>query len=399
MAVGAGARHAPPVRARLHCYACDKVASMCICDRVAAVDNRTGLTIVQDRREERHPFGTVRIARLGLSHLTTHVVDRGSEEFQLPIGAAVLFPDEGAPVLSALSDSERPRHLVVIDGTWAQASQLRRNHPALAPLPGVRLAPEGPSRYRIRREPHEQAVSTIEAIVRALKILEPETPGLDGLLTSFDSMIDDQLLRRSRHAYAPRHRHSPRIKKPLPEVFRRESEDVALVYIELHQPAGQAARFALRVTAARPHRCQLVDLLVRSPLPPSAQRTKNMELGSLCVDDALEPEEVTERLRALLRPTDTVVAWAQKTGPALRSLGVRQPFLSAKHHYANHVDGRVGSLDDVVAGLGGPRIEPWAPGRAGRQIAQLDRVVAAMRAGAVPGASSAPRAESGVSVP
>ncbi|HBQ11890.1 MAG TPA: DTW domain-containing protein, partial [Myxococcales bacterium] len=182
--------------ARPHCYACDKVASHCICARVDGVDNRTAITLVQHPRERRHPFGTARIARLGLSNFAMHVLEP-DDPLDVPRDAAVLFPDPGAPSLTELPPSRRPRHLVVIDGTWAHASQLRRNHPSLAPLSAVTLPPGPPSRYRIRREPSDEAISTIEAIVRALRVLEPETRGVDGLLDTFDAMIDDQLETRS----------------------------------------------------------------------------------------------------------------------------------------------------------------------------------------------------------
>ena len=368
------------MNAREHCYVCDKVLSLCLCERIASVDNRTAITIVQHPRERRHPFGTARIARLGLGNVAVHVVGREATGLRLPADAALLFPDPGAPVLSAMPAADRPTHLVAIDGTWAHAAQLRRSHPELASLRAVTLAPEGPSRYRIRREPNEQAISTIEAIVRALKVLEPETAGLDALLASFDAMIDDQLERRGEHPQTPRHRHTPRAKKPWPEVFRTDSDDIALVCAELHQPRGQELRFPLRVVAARAHPGPLVDALVNSPIPPSASRVRNMELGPLAFEGALDPATLAEALRGVIRPADTIVAWAQSPGSMLRALGFTQPFLSAKHYYAHPRDGRLGSIDDVVAELGGGPVEPWARGRAGRQIAQLARIVAAMRA-------------------
>jgi DTW domain-containing protein YfiP len=55
----------------------------------------------------------------------------------------------------------------------------------------VRLSTNEPSRYRgVRREPKADYVATVEAIVHALRILEPQTRGLDGLLRSFSAMIE-----------------------------------------------------------------------------------------------------------------------------------------------------------------------------------------------------------------
>ena len=341
--------------ARPHCYACDKVASHCICARVDGVDNRTAITLVQHPRERRHPFGTARIARLGLSNFAMHVLEP-DDPLDVPRDAAVLFPDPGAPSLSELPPSSRPRHLVVIDGTWAHASQLRRNHPSLARLPAVTLPAGPPSRYRIRREPSDEAISTIEAIVRALRVLEPETRGVDGLLDTFDAMIDDQLETRSAHAYSPRHRRTPRVPKPLPEVLLGPTDDVVLVHAELHMPRSQARRFPLRVTAARTRPGPRVDALVESPIPPSDSRWRTLELEG-----------------------DTLLAWAQPVCDLLAELGFDHPTISVKHVYANQHEGRVGSLDDVMGRLGDPPLDVWAPGRAGRQLAQLARVVERLR--------------------
>jgi DTW domain-containing protein YfiP len=62
----------------------------------------------------------------------------------------------------------------------------------LQTLPHVSLTPSEPSRYRLRREPKQSYVATIEAVACALRLLEPETAGLDGLLRTFTAMIDRQ---------------------------------------------------------------------------------------------------------------------------------------------------------------------------------------------------------------
>jgi hypothetical protein len=144
------------------------------------------------------------------------------------------------------------------------------------------------------------------------------------------------------------------------------------------------------VVVSRAHRGELVDVLVKSPIAPSPARVENMELGPLSFDDALDPSALAALLRDVIRPRDTIVAWPQSPASTLRAMGLEHPFLSAKHHYANQQDARVGKLDDVVARLGGPPVEPWAPGRAGRQIAQLALVVRAMRARAMLREGSSP---------
>jgi hypothetical protein len=163
---------------------------------VVAVCNRTPVVIVQHPRERRHPFGTVRIARLGLHRVDVRVAsstlaDRAVCPPCAPPGAALLFP---APDAAPLLPEAPPSALVVVDGTWPTARRLVRDNPWLQRLPRVRLSPSRPGRYRIRRAPRPAfQLSTIEAVVEALRILEPDTRGLDDLLAAFDRMIERQI--------------------------------------------------------------------------------------------------------------------------------------------------------------------------------------------------------------
>lgn len=179
------------------CYRCMRPEASCVCDLVRAVDNRTRVMIVQHGAERRHPFGTVRLARVGLRNAEVYVAHRDDAGRNhcpprtLP-GAALLFPGPGSTRLDLLP--EPPRSLVVLDGTWSTAGKLRRDNPWLQALPLVSLAPAQPGRYRIRRAPRPAVqLSTIEAIVAALQTIEPDTPGLSGLLEAFDGMIDRQI--------------------------------------------------------------------------------------------------------------------------------------------------------------------------------------------------------------
>ena len=168
----------------------------CICADVIPVANRTPLVIVQHPREQRHPFGTVRIARLGLRQVEVKVASRSDDDRAVcppcaPPGAALLFPSPDAAILG---EEARPAALVVVDGTWPTARKLVRDNPWLQALPRVRLQPQRPGNYRIRQAPRPSfQLSTIEAVVAALRILEPEAHDLDGLLDAFDTMIDRQI--------------------------------------------------------------------------------------------------------------------------------------------------------------------------------------------------------------
>ena len=54
----------------------------------------------------------------------------------------------------------------------------------------------------IRKEPRPNYVSTLEAVMLALQILEPETDRTGRLLAAFDAMIDTQIRCKERRLRA-----------------------------------------------------------------------------------------------------------------------------------------------------------------------------------------------------
>ncbi len=179
------------------CYLCFKPAVACVCNKLTIVSNKTAVYIVQHMRERFHPLGTERIASLGLEKVFLETVFPTNRRFtastNFPKNTALLYPSAKAEPIETLPSTSIPSSIVVIDGTWSQASKIYRDSPALRALPCLTFGNRMSGNYRIRKEPFGGANSTIEAVVRALKILEPETEGLDTLLSAFDLMIDDQL--------------------------------------------------------------------------------------------------------------------------------------------------------------------------------------------------------------
>lgn len=181
---------------RVACYQCFKPQVTCICASIEPVANQTGIIILQHPRERFHAIGSVRIAQLALAKIhvepCTPWADGSGLRAQLPALTALLYPAAGARELTTLPIEERPRHLVILDGTWFHAKKIYDAHQWLRDLPHVSLTPSEPSRYRVRRQPKERCLATVEAIVCALRFLEPQTRGLDGLLRSFAAMVDQQ---------------------------------------------------------------------------------------------------------------------------------------------------------------------------------------------------------------
>src|SRR5690606_12868333 len=69
-----------------------------------------------------------------------------------------------------------PRQLIVLDATWSQARRMYRKLQWLRGMPILRLPEEPMPRARLRESPGPGRVSTIEAIARALRLVEGEAP-------------------------------------------------------------------------------------------------------------------------------------------------------------------------------------------------------------------------------
>jgi DTW domain-containing protein YfiP len=105
-------------------------------------------------------------------------------------------PAAPAPPAPA-GDTAEPLRLVVIDATWRKSLRMLLEHPALATLPRLALRAPEPTRYRaIRAARRTDQVSTLEATVQALAMLEG--PSFDGapLLDAFGRFVAGVAARR-----------------------------------------------------------------------------------------------------------------------------------------------------------------------------------------------------------
>jgi DTW domain-containing protein YfiP len=152
-------------------------ASLCVCALIPRVPTRTRLVLIIHRFEARKTTNTGRLAAECLPNsevlVRGHAATAGDDFLPDPATQPVLlFPHEDAVPVATFSTSPRPVTLIVPDGTWRQASKVRSRVPGLRDVPCVSLTADAPSTYRLRSEAHEHGLATIEAIARALGVLE-----------------------------------------------------------------------------------------------------------------------------------------------------------------------------------------------------------------------------------
>lgn len=186
------------------CDRCRLHLSLCICAMIPRLETRTRLVLVVHRSEYIKTTNTGRLAAACL--VNSEVLVRGHEDaptepIHIPPGSqgVVLFPADDAIALAELAPSLRSAGqsvtLVVPDGNWRQASKVRGRVPGLSALPCVMLPAGVPSAYRLRSESHPVGMATLEAIARAMGILEGREVQ-EGLERPFRAMVERTLWSR-----------------------------------------------------------------------------------------------------------------------------------------------------------------------------------------------------------
>lgn len=181
---------------RPQCPGCKRPLDHCLCALIPRLPSRTRVLILQHPSEASHALNTARLAAAGLGNAQLLV---GEVFAELPRVLAepgyrpcLLFPGEAASEVTASAEDDLPLLLVVPDGTWRKARKLLHLNPALEALPRLCLPSGQTSRYRLRKAPAEGALSTIEAVVTALNIVEAPLC-FDALLKPFDALIEGQI--------------------------------------------------------------------------------------------------------------------------------------------------------------------------------------------------------------
>ncbi|MCX2685754.1 DTW domain-containing protein [Pseudomonas sp. DCB_AW] len=182
---------------RPRCERCQRPLDHCLCPLIPSLDSRTRVVLLQHPSESSHALNTARLAALGLVNAELRVGEVFEdlvELLQTPgYRPALLFPGEHAQVLTAYGEGDdRPLLLIVPDGTWRKARKLLYLNPLLEALPRVTLGAVAPSRYRLRKAPEPGALSTLEAVLEALNVLE-QPARFDALLKPFEALIEGQI--------------------------------------------------------------------------------------------------------------------------------------------------------------------------------------------------------------
>jgi len=367
--------------------------SVCYCAALPRIDTATRVVILQHPRERDMPIGTARMASLCLTTAELHVGIRWADS--VPLARALhdparppilLYPGPGARDI--LREPPRgPVTLVVVDGTWSQAKTVVRDNPVLQALPRYAFATPEPSQYRIRREPRAEYVSTIEALMHVLGVLEGEPARFRRLLDPLHAMVDAQLACQAR---APR----PRVRQPraprapgyrIPPVISQRFADLLCV-------VGEANAWPYRAGVASPpeelvhwvaHRVatgETFDMVTAPQRPLSPSTPFHSELPEHELRRGAPRPELFAQFARFVRPADLPCAWGHYGPDLMLASGGSLPDgrpegrLDLRAEARRLVNRKLGSLEAYAATIG-PTPVPLTAGRAGRRLAMLVQIV------------------------
>lgn len=189
---------------------------LCVCASIRPIATRTRVLILQHPQEPDKELGSARLAHLCLP---TSMLKIGLSwrNLSAALGEQVDTKRWGVLFLGSARKPAGPRNgdrlfavnkkgepsprseeivnalegIIILDGTWSQAKALWWRNAWLLKVHRLVLDPADRSLYmKLRREPRNECLSTIEAVAAALGVMEPEGFSKESLLDPFKNLLD-----------------------------------------------------------------------------------------------------------------------------------------------------------------------------------------------------------------
>lgn len=170
------------------CPECFLHRSLCLCSEIPSLQLKTKVSLIIHARELKRTTNTGRLALKALGNSELRVRGEKTEDnkaldlsdlLSADYESLLFFPSEDAQELSKdfLKSFTKPIHLIVPDGNWRQASKVHARHTELQHLPRVMITEKNKAKLHLRAETTEYGMSTLEAIAKAIAVIEGEEAG------------------------------------------------------------------------------------------------------------------------------------------------------------------------------------------------------------------------------
>jgi len=204
------------------CLKCFRSLGSCYCKYITPVDPGVKFVFLMHPHEaKRQRTGTGRLACLSLTG-SEIIVDKSFDDNKRTQSLIsdpgyypmVLYPGEGACSAESFNFESnlegRILLIFLIDATWVMARKMMFRSPGLQELPRLTFDKEYRSRFKIKTQPADYCLSTIESSYYLMKELQNSgvcDPALDGegLITVFDRMVKFQIESKEKRLVSMQH--------------------------------------------------------------------------------------------------------------------------------------------------------------------------------------------------
>lgn len=162
------------------CPRCEIRKALCFCSLIPQIPLKTRVLVLMHTFEEPLTTNTAKLAHTALPN--SDIIIHGKKDERLSpdllhapgYESLLLYPSPFARELTAeyVASLTRPVMLVVPDANWRQTTKFVRREPAIVGIPHIKLPAGPPTEYRLRVQRNENGVCTLEAIARAIGVLE-----------------------------------------------------------------------------------------------------------------------------------------------------------------------------------------------------------------------------------
>ncbi|MEA3384404.1 MAG: tRNA-uridine aminocarboxypropyltransferase [Campylobacterota bacterium] len=194
---------------RDRCYKCYRPQSSCMCKYIKPIDTKTKFIILMHPKEfQKTKNGTGHFTNISLKNsklfigidFTNHnIINRVIDDENN--NCYVLYPDEKSINLNTqnIKQNNKSNVVFIIDSTWACSKKILRLSENITNLPKVSFTHSKSSAFKIKTQPNEYCLSTIESTLCVIELLikqdieDIEKNSLDTFLAPFNEMVKYQL--------------------------------------------------------------------------------------------------------------------------------------------------------------------------------------------------------------
>ena len=163
------------------CEICYLRQTICVCAQIQQISLPMQLIIIRHHKEVRKPSNSARTLYNSIQNCSMYTY--GEQHSVFPDirayyeNAALLFPitESTPPSVNYHPENVVPKCLIIVDGSWRQATRIVKRISGLEALPRMNVRPATNPLPKIRHPHFAEGMSTMEAGIEALRPYIPAT--------------------------------------------------------------------------------------------------------------------------------------------------------------------------------------------------------------------------------